>query len=35
MVNVKGLFYKLTPHVYDLPQVIYIKWLDYEWIIRK
>lgn len=26
---------KYIPRVYNLPQVIMIKWIDYEWIIVK
>lgn len=25
----------LTPHIHNLPQVIYIKWFGYEWFIPK
>ena len=32
--DMKG-FYKYIPKFYNLPQVIMIRWLDYEWIIRK
>ena len=25
----------LMPKIHNLPQVIYIKWLGYEWIVKK
>ncbi len=35
MKKFKYLIGKLVPKIHDLPQVIYINWLGFEWIIRK
>ena len=26
---------KMIPRVYNLPQIIYVKWMGYEWFIKK
>ena len=31
----KNLLSRLVPRIYDLPEVVLIRWLDFEWIIRK
>lgn len=31
----KKLLSDLIPRIYDLPEVVLIRWLDFEWIIRK
>ena len=33
--KLKMLLNKFIPRIYNLPQVIYISWLDYEWYITK
>lgn len=33
--KLKILVSNLIPKVYNLPQVIYVNWLGYEWFIRK
>lgn len=33
--TVKLLLRKLIPHVHNLPQIIYINWLGFEWFIEK
>lgn len=33
--KVQMLLMKVTPRIYDLPQVIYIRWLDRDWYIKK
>ena len=33
--ELKILLYKLIPSIHDLPQVIYIRWLDRDWYIKK
>lgn len=33
--KMKNLLWKLMPRIYNLPEVIYVRWLDFEWIIRK
>lgn len=33
--RLKLIFAKLAPKIHNLPQVIYIQWLGYEWIIEK
>ncbi len=33
MKNIKLWLYKLKPQIDFLPDVIYIKWLGYEWFI--
>lgn len=36
MINkAKLILVNLIPKVHDLPQVIYIQWLGYEWIVKK
>lgn len=36
MINkVKLIFYKFVPTIHDLPQVIFIRWMDHEWFIKK
>ena len=27
--------YNITPRIDNLPQVVYIRWLGYEWVIPK
>ena len=34
-VSIKLMIRKLTPKIHNLPQVIYIKWFDFEWFIEK
>ena len=34
-IRLKLFLSKLVPCVHNLPQVIYIKWFDYEWFIEK
>lgn len=33
--RIKYWLCELTPKIHNLPQVIYIKWFGYEWIIKK
>lgn len=33
--KLKMLSNKLIPRIYNLPQIIYINWLGYEWFITK
>ena len=33
--RIKLVTIQLTPKLHILPQVIYIKWLGYEWMIRR
>ena len=33
--KLKMLLSKLIPRIYNLPQIIYINWLGYEWYITK
>lgn len=34
-IRLKLFLNKLVPHIHNLPQVIYIKWFDFEWFIEK
>lgn len=34
-IEFKKFMFDITPRIHNLPQVIYIRWLDYEWIIQK
>ena len=33
--DIKLLLGKLTPSIHILPQVIYIRWMDRDWYIKK
>lgn len=33
--KIRRLLWNLVPHIHNLPQVFYIRWLGYEWIIPK
>ena len=33
--KIKLFLCDITPRIHNLPQVIYIRWLGYEWIIPK
>lgn len=33
--NIKLIMSKLIPRIHNLPQVIYIRWLDSDWYIKK
>lgn len=33
--KLKVLLNKLLPSIYNLPQVIYVRWLDRDWYIKK
>lgn len=33
--NLNLLLSKLTPSIHNLPQVIYIRWMDRDWFIKK
>lgn len=35
MLNMLQSFWKIIPHIHNLPQVIYINWLGYDWFIYK
>ena len=35
ITRIKYWLCELTPKIHNLPQVIYIKWLGYEWVIKK
>lgn len=34
-MNNRNVQFNFIPHIHNLPQVIYIKWLGYEWFIKK
>lgn len=33
--KLKILLYKLKPKIYNLPEIYFVKWLDYEFYIKK
>lgn len=33
--KIKNMLWGIKPHIHNLPKLIYIKWLGYEWFIRK
>ena len=33
--RLKKLLWEITPHIHNLPHVIYIRWLYHEWFIDK
>ena len=33
--RIQKVLWNVVPHIHNLPQVIYINWLDYEWFIKK
>lgn len=33
--KIKTWINKMIPRIHNLPQIIYINWMDYEWFIRK
>ena len=33
--KINDVLCKIKPHIHNLPKVIYIQWLGYEWFIRK
>lgn len=33
--RIKRVLSKITPRIYNLPQVIFIKWMDMEFFIKK
>lgn len=33
--KIKVWINKITPSIHNLPQVIYIRWMDCDWYIRK
>jgi len=33
--KIRILLWNIVPHIHNLPQVFYIRWLGYEWIIQK
>jgi hypothetical protein len=35
MDDFKELLWKITPHIHNLPEVIYVNWLKCEWYIKK
>ena len=35
LAKLKLFTIKLVPRIHNLPQIIYIKWFDYEWFIKK
>ncbi len=32
--RIKSVIFQMIPRVYKLPNVVYIRWLSYEWIIK-
>lgn len=33
--KIKNMLWEIKPRIHNLPKVIYIQWLGYEWFIRK
>lgn len=33
--NIKGILWKLIPHIHNLDEVIYTQWFGYDWFIEK
>lgn len=34
-LEMKKFMFDITPRIHNLRHVIYIRWLDYEWIFQK
>ena len=34
-VKLKTMINKIIPKVHNLPQVIYVRWMDKDWFIKK
>lgn len=33
--RIKILINKMIPQVHNLPQIVYVSWMGYEWFIKK